>query len=218
MASRADQPTVNITSWANYFDDLADRSSRTTSCGWPNMRSPRLFGREVLPDPRNVRRDEMASFLSRALGLSGSAPDAFTDDEGKPTSRTSTCRRGRITTGCAPRAVLPGGQREARPDGLVPGARLISAVRPERLHRRRRQYRRTQHQPCRPAGDTTGCSAPRTARGNVTRGQMAAFLRRAFTDAIASGVRRTVQPSIGGTMRSLALSTSPRPVIGSGRS
>ena len=48
-----------------------------------------------------VARDQMASFLARARGLSGAAPDAFTDDNGNlhETNINLVAREG-IATGC----------------------------------------------------------------------------------------------------------------------
>jgi len=72
-----------------------------------------------------VTREQMASFLARALHLSGAAPDAFTDDE------TSIHE---------------------------PNINLVAQ-----------------------AGITTGCGGSNYCpTANVTRGQMAAFLHRAF--------------------------------------
>lgn len=57
---------------------------------------------------RVVTRAEMASFLARALGLTGSAPDAFTDDGGSIHEHNiNLIAQAGITTGCTPTTFCP---------------------------------------------------------------------------------------------------------------
>ena len=146
---RADQTSVYITSWANYFDDLAGISFKDDIV-WmaENAITKGCASGKYCPNA-NVRRDEMASFLARALGLSGAAPNAFTDDNGNTheVDINRIAAAGHHQRLCAAE-VLPRRQRPTRRDGLVPGALAGSdRERPRRLHRRQRQHPREQHQP-----------------------------------------------------------------------
>ena len=98
-----------------------------------------------------VTREQMASFLTRALDLSGAAPDAFTDDETSiHEPNINLVARDGIATGCAankycPTAVVSRGQmaaflhRALHDRRMRPGQRLatVSAVRRRPRARRR---------------------------------------------------------------------------------
>jgi hypothetical protein len=167
----------------NYFDDVGLLSFRsdilwladsgiTTGCG-PSKYCPAA----------NVRRDEMASFLSRALHLSGTVPDAFTDDNGNIHEHDiNLVANAGITSGCAagkfcPAASVPRDQMAsflARAVGLTGSAPNAFT-----------DDNGNQHEPninlAAQAGITTGCGGTKYCpAGLVTRGQMAAFLHRAF--------------------------------------
>ena len=59
---------------------------------------------------RVVLRDQMASFLARALELPASGTDYFTDDEGNThEANINRLRAGGITTGCTATTYCPGG-------------------------------------------------------------------------------------------------------------
>ena len=93
---------VYHTTWNNYFDDVGLTSFRpdivwnaeqgiTTGCG------PGLFCPTA-----NVPRDQMASFLSRALDLSGPAANAYNDDNGNiHEPNINLVAREGIASGCA---------------------------------------------------------------------------------------------------------------------
>ena len=83
-----------------------------------------------------VKRDQMASFLSRALDLSGAAPNAFTDDNGNihEVNINLVAREG-IASGCTATTYCPIGQR--RPGARWPPSCTAPSHR-ERLGRRRR--------------------------------------------------------------------------------
>ena len=56
----------------------------------------------------DVTREQMASFLVRALGLSGTPPDAFTDDETSTHEHNiNLVAQAGITTGCGPNLFCP---------------------------------------------------------------------------------------------------------------
>ena len=118
-----------VTSWDNYFDDMATSIYRNDII-WlaENGITAGCAAGKYCPTA-NVRRDEMASFLSRSLELTGNPPNAFVDDNGN----THELNINRIKA----------------------------------------------------AGITNGCNVAQQLycpTDFVTRGQMAAFLRRAFQD------------------------------------
>ena len=81
-----------------------------------------------------VSREQMASFLARALKLAGTAPDAFTDDEQSiHEPNINLVAKAGVATGCGGRQVLPHGQRHPWPDGRLPppGLRAVGGRREE---------------------------------------------------------------------------------------
>lgn len=133
-----------------------------------------------------VLRDQMASFLVRALALPPSSVDFFGDDEGNMhEDAINRLAAAGVTLGCAPRRYCPGGTvtREQMASFLTRAA----AHGGETLPPTSRDYfmdddgstHEVDINRAAAAGITRGCTAttfcPRQA---VTRGQMAAFLRR----------------------------------------
>jgi Tol biopolymer transport system component len=130
-----------------------------------------------------VTRGQMASFLARAMDLPPTATDYFSDDNG--TTHEANINRiaaAGITTGCAPGLYCP--------TGLVTRGQMASFLaRALELPNTATDYfsddNGTTHENninrLAAAAITTGCS-PTTycPTANVTRGQMAAFLHRAF--------------------------------------
>jgi hypothetical protein len=131
----------------------------------------------------NIRRDEMASFLARALGLTGTAPNAFSDDNGNVHEpNINLVAQAGITSGCGGGHYCPAATvrrdemasflaRAAHLTGTAPNAFTDDTGNP--------------HEPninlVAQAGITTGCAAGMYCPANlVTRAQMASFLHRAF--------------------------------------
>ena len=179
---RSGQSTY-VTSWANYFDDLLGSSFRddiawlaqeaiTYGCG-PG---------KYCPDA-NVRRDEMASFLARSVGLTGSAPNAFTDDNGNThEANIDRIAAAGITTGCGPGLYCPATtvRRDAMASFLARSAGLTGTA-PNAFTDDNGNTHEANINLVAQAGITTGCGPSKFCpTGLVTRGQMAAFLRRAF--------------------------------------
>ena len=175
--------TVYVTSWANYFDDVYDsqfagdiawlaQEGITTGCT-PGKFCP----------TKNVRRDEMASFLTRAIPLSGTAPDAFTDDDGNiHEPNINLVANAGITTGCAPGEYCPAStvKRDQMASFLARSLGL-SGTAPDAFTDDEGNIHEININLVAEAGVTTGCSATKFCPTSlVTRGQMAAFLRRAF--------------------------------------
>ena len=96
-----------------------------------------------------VTREQMASFLARALKLSGTAPDAFTDDESSIHEPNINLRRqGRHRHRLCGHQVLSHRPGLPRADGVLPRpCPQARRLRPRRLHRRRAEHPRAQHQP-----------------------------------------------------------------------
>jgi hypothetical protein len=180
---RAGQASTYVTSWVNYFDDLLGSSFRddiawlaqegiTYGCG-PG---------KYCPDA-NVRRDEMASFLARSLDLTGTAPNAFTDDNGNThEANINRIAAEGITTGCASGLYCPAAtvRRDAMASFLARSLEL-TGVAPNAFTDDNGNTHEANINLVAQAGVTTGCSTGKYCpTGLVTRGQMAAFLRRAF--------------------------------------
>jgi hypothetical protein len=172
-----------VTSWANYFDDIGSSVFRndivwnaeqgiTTGCALARF----------CPNA-NVPRDEMASFLARARGLGGAAPNAFTDDNGNlHEANINRVAQAGITTGCGgtnycPSANVPRDQMAsflARAVGL--GGTAPNAFTDDNGNLHEANINRVAQ-----AGIASGCATGRYCPSAlVTRGQMAAFLKRAF--------------------------------------
>jgi glucose/arabinose dehydrogenase len=130
-----------------------------------------------------VARDQMASFIARALNLPRASRDYFTDDNGnKHEANINRIAAAGITFGC--------GERRYCPSGLVARDQMASFIaRALKLPRATRDWytddEGNRHEEninrFADAGITRGCTA-RTfcPKGLTLREQMAAFLRRAF--------------------------------------
>ena len=147
----------------------------TSGCG------PELFCPKGL-----VVRDQMASFISRAMSLPATTRDYFTDDAGnKHEANINRLAASGITSGC--------GDRKFCPKGAVTRAQMASFLsRALNLPAATRDYfvddAGNKHEAninrLAAAGITSGCSRENSfcPDGLVTREQMAAFLHRAFRD------------------------------------
>ena len=105
---RADQPTVYVPSWGNYFDDLLGSTFRN-DIAWlaeQGITKGCAPGR-YCPDA-SVTRGEMATFLARAVDLPATSTDYFSDDNG--TTHEPNINRiaaAGITKGCTPTTYCP---------------------------------------------------------------------------------------------------------------
>jgi hypothetical protein len=125
-----------------------------------------------------VTRGQMASFISRASGLPGTSRDYFRDDE----ANINRIAAADITSGCD--------EQRYCPDGAVTRAQMATfLVRALNLPPTSRDFfgddDGSKHEASinslAAAGITSGCGSGRYCPdGIVTRGQMAAFLHRAF--------------------------------------
>jgi hypothetical protein len=131
----------------------------------------------------DVRRGEMASFLSRALDLPATTTDYFTDDEGN-THETNINRLAAagITSGCGAGKFCPSAsvRRDAMAKFLARALELPATTTDYFTDDRGNTFEPYINRLA-AAGVTSGCGGTKYCPStNVTRGQMAAFLRRAF--------------------------------------
>ena len=130
-----------------------------------------------------VTREQMASFLARALKLTGSAPDAFTDDEASiHEPNINLVAKAGIATGCAPGKYCPTGlvSREQMASFLARALKLGGSA-PDAFTDDETSIHEPNINLVAKAGVATGCGGGKYCpTANVTRGQMAAFLHRAF--------------------------------------
>jgi hypothetical protein len=176
---------VAATPYKGWFVDIWDSKFRddivwlaeaeiTTGCG------VQLFCPNGL-----VTRAQMATFLSRALDLPSTSHDYFRDDEGL--SHEASINRlaaAGITNGCSSDRFCPG--------GLVTRAQMASFLAralelPSTAEDHFRDDEGLSHEASinrlAESGITSGCASDRFCPGGiVTRGQMAAFLRRGLAD------------------------------------
>ena len=131
-----------------------------------------------------VTREQMASFLARALHLPAATRDFFTDDE--TTIHEADINRlaqAGVTTGCGPGRFCPGVTvtREQMASFLARALRLPAASR-DYFTDDGGSIHQADINRLAQAGVASGCGAGRYCPANsVTRGQMAAFLRRGFS-------------------------------------
>jgi hypothetical protein len=131
----------------------------------------------------SVTRGQMASFLVRALDLPATGRDYFRDDESSAhEADINSLAASGIASGCASGRFCPGSTvtRAEMASFLTRGLGLVRATRDFFY-----DDERTVHEPninrVAQAAITGGCAVARYCPSNsVTRGQMAAFLRRAF--------------------------------------
>ncbi len=130
-----------------------------------------------------VTREQMASFLARALKLAGTAPDAFTDDEQSiHEPNINLVAKAGIATGCAPGKYCPTAlvSREQMASFLARALKLAGTA-PDAFTDDEQSIHEPNINLVAKAGVATGCGNNRYCpTANVTRGQMAAFLHRAF--------------------------------------
>jgi S-layer homology domain len=180
-----DAPASYATSWNNYFDDVGTSSFRKDIIWLAEQGITKGCGAGKYCPASNVRRDEMASFLARALGLTASAPDAFVDDEGNTHQpNINRIAAAGITAGCNPAAHLYCPAANVRRDEMasfLSRALGLTGVPANAFTDDNGNTHELNINRVAAAGVTTGCGGTNYCPANfVTRAQMAAFLHRAF--------------------------------------
>ena len=174
-----------VTSWNNYFDDLGNSTFRDDVEWLAAERITGGCGAGRYCPTRDVRRDEMAAFLARALGLTGEAPDAFTDDEGNThEANIDRIAAEGITGGCGGTNYCPAAsvKRDQMASFLARALELTGSA-PNAFSDDTGNTHEANIDRIAQAGITGGCGGGKYCpSADVTRGQMAAFLRRAFED------------------------------------
>jgi Tol biopolymer transport system component len=131
----------------------------------------------------SVTRGQMASFLARALHLSGPAPDAFTDDETSvhEVNINLVAREG-IASGCGVNLFCPAGLvKRDQMASFLSRALDLSGPAPNAFTDDNGNLHEVNINLVAREGIATGCGVNLYCpSANVTRGQMAAFLYRAF--------------------------------------
>ena len=132
-----------------------------------------------------VTRSQMASFISRAMNLPASSVDHFTDDNGnKHEANINRLAARGITAGCGPGRYCPDGvvARDQMASFLVRALGLPASATDWFTDDDANKHE-ARINAFAAAGVTSGCGGGRFCpAGAVTRGQMAAFLHRAFGD------------------------------------
>ena len=138
-------------SWATPttpFGDIASSIFRT-DIEWAYLEGITTGCEDILYCPDGyVTREQMASFLARALKLGGTAPDAFTDDESSiHEPNINLVAKAGIATGCAPGKYCPTCRisREEMASFLARALKL--AAPPPMPSPTTREHPRAQHQP-----------------------------------------------------------------------
>jgi hypothetical protein len=171
------------TSWNNFFNDLANTSFRDDIAWLAEQGITTGCAKALFCPNADVARDQMASFIARAVGLTGTPIDYFTDDNGNTHElNINRIRAAGITTGCGVGLYCPAGkvQRDQMASFLSRAVGLtgtpIDYFTDDNGNSHELNINRI-----RAAGITTGCGATTYCPTMlVTRGQMAAFLHRAF--------------------------------------
>jgi hypothetical protein len=171
------------TSWDNYFTDLGGTSFRddvlwVAEAGITSGCAPALYC-----PTQGVTRGQMASFLSRALDLPSTGTDFFTDDE-TSTHETAINRvaAAGIASGCTATTFCPGrAVTRGEMATFLSRALDLPGTATDYFTDDEGSTHETAINRVRAAGIASGCTTttfcPNTP---VTRGQMAAFLHRAF--------------------------------------
>jgi hypothetical protein len=125
----------------------------------------------------------MAVFLDRALDLAPTVVDFFTDDEGHSgEAAINRIAAAGITTGCGPARFCPAATvSRGQMASLLARALALPATTSNYFSDDNGTTHERDINRLAAAGITTGCAPGRYCpTANVTRGQMAAFLHRAF--------------------------------------
>jgi len=185
-AQRTDDGNVYVTSWANYFDDLPEVTFRRDIIWLAEERITGGCAPGRFCPTANVTRAQLAMFLDRVLDLPSASKDYFTDDKGV-TGEASINRlaESRITGGCAPSKFCPTAsvKRDQMASFLARAKGITGVVAPNAFTDDNGNTHEGNINRIAQAGITGGCGGTKYCpSASVTRGQMAAFLRRAFQE------------------------------------
>ena len=197
-------PFTDITA-SPFIDDIVwlTHEGITSGCGT----------RRFCPDA-TVTREQMASFLARALDLPSTAVDHFIDDETSPHEvDINRLAAAGVTTGCAPdhfcpTATLTRGQMAS----FLARAYDLPSSAEDPFEDDDGSVHEADINRLAAAGITTGCDATRFCPdGLVTRGQMAAFLHRSAILVAAFGSEADPPPADGPAVAPSTPTATPVP-------
>lgn len=183
---QADASTASngyATSWDNYFADLGGTSFRTDTIWIAESGITTGCGTARYCPDDSVTRGQMASFLARALSLPTSATDYFTDDDTSIfEADINRVAKAGIASGCTattycPNATVTRGQMAA----FLARALKLPSTATDYFTDDGASIFQNDINRVRAAGIAFGCTTTTYCPNDpVTRGQMAAFLHRAF--------------------------------------
>lgn len=181
----AGDPTNYITSWANVFDDLPLVTFRGDIVWLAEHRITGGCGDGKYCPSSNVTRAQMAQFLDRVLDLPSTTRNFFSDDNGI-TGEASIDRlaASKITGGCGGTRFCPKAfvKRDQMASFLARGLKLSGSAPNAFTDDNGNTHEGSINRIARES-ITGGCGNDKYCpSANVTRGQMAAFLRRAFEE------------------------------------
>jgi hypothetical protein len=182
---RTGQASAYVTSWANYFDDLPLETFRRDIVWLAEQRITTGCAAGRYCPTANVTRAQMAQFLDRAMDLPDTTTDYFTDDDGKSGEASiNRLAASGITGGCTPTRYCPTnsvtrGQMAAFLDRALDLANTTTDYfTDDETSTFEASINRLAA-----AQITGGCGGTKYCpTATVTRGQMAAFLRRGFEE------------------------------------
>jgi hypothetical protein len=173
-----------IVAWTNWFHDVGS-SKFQRDIAWIAERRITSGCASFRFCPKTiVSRGQMASFLAKALKLPPASRDYFTDDESSThEANINRIAAAGITGGCGPSRFCPGDpvSRAQMASFIARAFHLPTATRDFFTDDERSSHEANINRIA-AAGITGGCDTGKYCpSGLVTRGQMAAFLRRALT-------------------------------------
>lgn len=178
------QPSSVTEPYKGWFIDIWDSKFRDDIVWLAEAGITKGCGEEIFCPDGAVTREQMATFLVRALDLPSTTKNYFTDDDGsKHHAAINALAASGITAGC--------GEKRFCPSGVVTRAQMASfLVRALKLPTTTSDYfgdddgNKHEGNINRLAASkiTSGCGTDRFCpNGTVTRGQMAAFIKRGLT-------------------------------------
>ena len=164
------------------FDDVPQGAPFRNDIAWLVREAITVGCAPALYCPNGlVTRGQMATFLSRALDLPSTSADFFSDDEtSQHEASINRLRAAGITSGCGPGRFCPNGLvTRAQMASFLSRALDLPATSSDSFSDDEASTHEASINRLAAAGITSGCAPGRFCpNGIVTRGQMAAFLRR----------------------------------------
>ena len=175
------QPGGAVEPYKGWFIDIWDSKFRDDIVWLAEERITAGCGEEIFCPNGGVTRSQMASFLVRALDLPSTTRDYFgDDDDNKHEANINRLAASGITAGCGPDRFCPNGKvTRAQMATFLARALKLPATSRDFFGDDAGNKHEDRINRLAASGITSGCGNNRFCpNGTVTRGQMAAFLRR----------------------------------------